>query len=84
MSSYVHNIWIIKNKIWCEYRGDRSQSIGNMLEFHVLSGTKLLGTYLAQQVKQEVFFSRLIRPLARKDNSETHKEEFKWRAKSMM
>jgi len=48
MSSYVHNIWIIKNKIWCEYPGDHSQPMGNMLEFHVLSGTMLLGIYLAQ------------------------------------
>jgi len=39
---------------------------------------------LHNRTKKRVFFSRLMQPLARKDNSETPKEEFKWRAKSMM
>ena len=83
MSSCVHNIWIVRNKIWCECPGDYSQSIGKLLEFHVLSGTRAPGTHLAQKIEREIFVSP-IRPLDRRDNLETHKEEFKWQAKNTM
>jgi hypothetical protein len=42
----------------------------------------MLGTHLAQKVKGEVFVSPRIRPLDRKDNSETHKEEWKWQTRN--